>query len=319
MHAEGHRFDPDSLHNPMQRFTNLFPVWLLIGAALAFFFPPLFTWMNGSLITGTLGIIMLGMGITLELDDFRRIKEAPGRVFAGFLLQYSVMPLAGYGIAYLFSLPTPLAVGLILVSSCPGGTASNVVSYIAKADVALSVSMTALSTFVAAVMTPTFTYFLAGSRVEVPFFDLLLSTVSVVILPVGLGLWIHRLLPRFTRIITPFAPPIAVLGIIAIVGSILASSAQAIISAGWSLIGAVATLHSIGFLIGYLASRFFVDEKSARTISIEVGMQNSGLGAVLSRLHFANPLTAVPSAISSLVHSIIGSVLAWIWRMKASV
>jgi len=236
----------------------------------------------------------------------------------GVALQYTVMPVLGWLVALLYGLPTPLAVGLILVACCPGGTASNVVTYIARADVALSVTMTAVSTLLAVIMTPTLTALLAGSRVEVPALGLFLSTVQVVILPIAAGLLLKRWFPAVTRIVLPFAPLAAVLMITLIVASIIGAGRDEIIAGGGVLLLAVFTLHSGGFFLGYVLSRLVrTDVRTARTISIEVGMQNSGLGVVLATQNFANPLVAIPSAISSLFHSLIASVLAGVWRRTA--
>jgi BASS family bile acid:Na+ symporter len=214
-------------------------------------------------------------------------------------------------------LPTPFAVGLILVSCCPGGTASNVICFLARLDVALSVAMTAASTILAVVMTPMLTAWLAGSRIDVPALGLLLSTLQVVVLPLVVGGLMNRWAPRLTARILPVAPLLAVAMITLIVASIIGAGRDAILAAGPRLILAVASLHAGGFLFGYVLLRVLkADVRTARTISIEVGMQNSGLGVVLARQNFVDPLVAIPSAISSLFHSLIASLLAAVWRRK---
>jgi BASS family bile acid:Na+ symporter len=294
-----------------------FPVWVTIASLLALLRPGLFTWFTGPLITYGLGVIMLGMGITLTTDDFRRVFLLPRLVVLGVALQYSVMPFLGYTLAALFQLPTPFAVGLILVSCCPGGTASNVVTFLAGADVGLSVTMTACSTLLAAVMTPTLTALLAGTRVDVDAMGLFRSTVQVVIVPVVAGVLLNRFAPRLSRAVQPVAPVVAVAVIVLIVASIIGAGRSLILSAGARLIGAVFALHACGFLLGYVLSALLGARLQARrTISIEVGMQNSGLGVVLARQNFTNPATAIPSAISSLFHSVIGSALAGWWRLR---
>jgi BASS family bile acid:Na+ symporter len=298
--------------------TAAFPLWVLLASILALIRPALFTWFSGPLITIGLGVIMLSMGMTLGFDDFRRVGRERGRVLPGVLLQYTVMPALGWGLGYLFALPTPFAVGLILVSCCPGGTASNVITYLAKADVALSVTMTAVSTLIAALMTPMLTEFLAGSRVDVPATGLLVSTVQVVILPVAAGALLKWRFPRVIEAVLPIAPLVAVAAITLIVASIIGAGREDILDAGPRLILAVFSLHFFGFLFGYLAGKGFLGrEIAARTVSIEVGMQNSGLGVVLARQNFASPLVAIPSAISSLLHSLIGSLVAAWWRRSA--
>jgi bile acid:Na+ symporter, BASS family len=298
--------------------TNAFPLWVLAGSLAALAHPPLFTWFSGPLIPIGLGVIMLGMGLTLELEDFRRVVKRPLLVVLGVLLQYTVMPAIGWAVARAFDLPTFFAVGLILVACCPGGTASNVVSFLARADVPLSVTMTAVSTLLAVVVTPALTLALAGNRIDVPARGLLLSTVQVVILPVLVGVLLKRYAPRFSSAVLPVAPLAAVVTITLIVASIIGAGRREILAAGLSLVAAVFTLHAGGFLFGYVVSRVFTtDVIAARTISIEVGMQNSGLGVVLARQNFANPLVAIPSAISSLFHSLIASALAGLWRRTA--
>jgi len=298
--------------------TSAFPVWVLVCSVLALARPELFTWFSGPLITLGLGVIMLSMGMTLGFDDFRRVAKERGRVLPGVLLQYTVMPALGWSIGYLLALPTPLAVGLVLVSCCPGGTASNVISYLAKADVALSVTMTALSTLLAALMTPTLTALLAGNRIEVSAVGLFLDTVQVVILPVAGGALLKWRFPRLIAPVLPVAPLVAVLTITLIVASVIGASREQIFEAGARLLLAIFLLHALGFVFGYLAGKVMLRrENAARTVAIEVGMQNSGLGVVLARGNFTNPLVAVPSAISTVCHSLIGSLAAAWWSRSA--
>ncbi len=297
--------------------TNAFPVWVLGGGVLALFQPAWFTWFSGPWIVWGLAVIMLGMGMTLTLDDFRRVLTMPKPVALGFVAQFSVMPLLGWGIGLLLGLDTPFAVGLILVACCPGGTASNIVTFLARADVALSVVMTAVSTLAAVIMTPFLTQLLAGSRVPVDALGLLWSTLQVVILPVLAGVAINRFFPRVVRPVLPVAPLVSALTVALICASIIGQSATAIRASAGVLLLAVFMLHAGGFGLGYGLARLLGFGCSvARTVSIEVGMQNSGLGVVLARRHFADPLTAVPCAISSVFHSVIGSVLAGWWRLR---
>ena len=298
--------------------TFAFPLWALAASVLALYQPAFFTWFNGVLITLGLGAIMLSMGLTLQVEDFKRVAKRPRLIALGVTLQYVVMPLLGWTVARLMGLPTPLAVGLILVSCCPGGVASNVISYLALADVPLSVSLTAVSTGLSAIMTPALTTILASSRVDVPAAGLLIDTVQVVILPIVLGLMLRRYAQRVTAVILPVAPLMAVILITMIVASIIGANREDILQSGFQLITAVFLLHVCGFLLGYgLAWLLRSGIISARTISVEVGMQNSGLGVVLATQNFTDPLVAVPSAMSSLFHSLIGSVLAGIWRASA--
>lgn len=308
-----------TLHAFIERLTRAFPLWVITAAVVALVEPRYLTWFSGPLLTWGLGLIMLGMGLTLQVADFTRVAQAPVTVATGLVLQYTVMPSLGWAMGYAFSLPTPFAVGLVLVACCPGGTASNVVTFLARGDVPLSVTMTAVSTLLAAMMTPVLTELLAGSRVEVSVVGLLVSTLQVVILPVIAGLALTRLAPRTTARLQTVAPLAAVITIALIVGSILGAGRDDVLAAGLRLMGAVASLHAGGFALGYVLARFARrTETAARTIAIEVGMQNSGLGVVLARQHFASPLVAIPCAISSLTHSVMGSVLAAWWRRSAA-
>lgn len=288
-----------------------------MGSIVSFFFPHWFTWFTGPWITYGLGFTMLGMGITLLPQDFQEIFKTPIPVFVGVVLQYTVMPISGWGIGVLLDLPAPLATGLIVVSCCPGGVASNVITYLAKGDLALSVSMTAASTVLSVFMTPILTLLLIGKGVETSVSGLFLDTFQIVILPVTLGVWLNFYLPEISKRIQTVSPFVAVLLITMIVSSILGAGRDKIIQSVGILIVAVVGLHTSGFFFGYLISWLFIRKrKTSRTISIEVGMQNSGLGVVLSRNNFPDPLVAIPAAISSLVHSLIGSLLAAFWRKR---
>ncbi|MEN8769441.1 MAG: bile acid:sodium symporter family protein [Candidatus Arcticimaribacter sp.] len=301
-------------------FTRLFPLWVSLCAVIALINPALFTWFSGPWITYGLGGIMLGMGLTLQWQDFNQIFQTPKWVFLGLLLQFSLMPLMGWGLGILFELPPFFAVGLILVASCPGGTASNVIAYLARANVALSVAMTTCSTLAGIILTPYLTASLSGNYLSVDAWGLFYSTVKVVLLPVTLGVILNQYLPKLTQKAIPFAPPVAVLLIVLIVASIIGQGKEIILNAGLNLIFAIMILHLFGFVLGFMLSRIFIKDLAAsKTIAIEVGMQNSGLGAVLARENFTNPATAIPSAISSLVHSIYGSIFVSIFKEKNKV
>lgn len=298
--------------------TNLFPVWVVAGGGLALLHPPWFTWFRGDAIVWGLAVIMLGMGVTLSVEDFRRVLAIPKSIAVGLLAQYLIMPCLGFGIARLLRLETPLAVGLILVSCCPGGTASNVVCYLAKANVALSVLMTMCSTFAAIFLTPLLTHWLAGTYVPVDGWALFLDTLRVVLAPLVLGMVLHHSLPRLVRVVLPVAPLVSVVTIALICASIVGQRAGDIRQSGGSLLTAVFLLHAGGFALGHTFARWLgYDEWIRRTIAIEVGMQNSGLGVVLAQRNFpALPATATPCAISATFHSVIGSVLAGLWRLR---
>ena len=315
----------------INRATNLFAIWTVLGTIWAWFMPGHFTWVTDgsaevfgqSFISVMLGVIMLGMGLTLSFADFRRVLALPKAVAAGVVLQFTIMPLAGFTIAIATGLEPGLAVGLILVSCCPGGTASNVVTYLARANLALSVTMTMASTLVAIVLTPVLTGWLGGVFIEIDRWALFRSMVAIVLVPVVAGVLLNRFLPRLTTQVAKISPLISVIVVVVIVAGIIAASKPLIQEHAGVLLLALFALHVTGFALGYLLSRLLgFGMAECRTISIEVGMQNSGLGASLAAApsfaqQFATPMQAalapVPSAISAVYHVVIGSLLAGIW------
>lgn len=305
-------------HPVLTAMTRLYPVWLVLVSALALWQPALLSWFKGPWIFWALATVMLGMGFTLTLDDFRRLLVMPACVALGFVAQYSVMPLAGWGIARGMALDPGLAVGLILVASCPGGTASNVIAYLARANVALSVVLTMASTLLAFIMTPLWCQALAGTYVAVDAAGLCVSTLQMVVLPVVLGAFCNWRFPRAIARISQFGPAVSVLAIIFITGGIVAQSAPVLAQHATKLVLAVTALHITGFVIGYIIPRLFrFPADVARTVSIEVGMQNGGMAATLAKLHFpAQPLAAIPAVFSALLQNVIGSLLAARWRSR---
>lgn len=304
----------------LQKLTLLFPLWMLLTGAIALSWPEWLIPLNqGSVVVLILAFVMLCMGLTLTFDDFRRIARMPRVVAIGFAAQYTIMPLLAWGIATGLDLPPYFAVGLILVGCCPGGTASNLVAYIAKADVALSVVMTVCSTLAAVILTPLLTQLFAGTLVPVDTWMLFKQTLQVVILPVVLGVLLNRWAPQFVQRVMPVAPLLSVLGVCVICAVVFAAHAETILRHGAGLILAVALLHGGGFLIGYHFARIFgYHSQSARTLSIEVGMQNSGLAIVLAKQAFPMlPLAPVVGAVSVLTHSLLGSLLAVLWRIRS--
>jgi len=305
----------------LQKLTLLFPLWMIVLCAAALIWPEWLIFLNqGSVVVLILAFVMLCMGLTLTFDDFRRIVRMPKTVAIGFAAQYSIMPPLAYGIAYTLSLPDYFAVGLILVGCCPGGTASNLVTYIAKADVALSVVMTVCSTLAAVVLTPLLTQLFAGALVPVDSWLLFKQTLQVVILPVALGVLLNRWVPRLVQSVMPVAPLLSVLGVCVICAIVFAAHAESILNHGAELLLATALLHGGGFFIGYhLAKLLGCQLQTARTIAVEVGMQNSGLAIVLAKQAFPMLLlTPVAGAVSALMHSLIGSLLAVLWRIRTS-
>lgn len=305
----------------LQKLTLLFPLWMILAGAMALSSPEWLLPLNqGPVVVLILAFVMLCMGLTLTFDDFRRIARMPRVVAIGFAAQYTIMPVLAWGIATGLDLPVHFAVGLILVGCCPGGTASNLVSYIAKADVALSVVMTVCSTLAAVILTPVLTQLFAGTLVPVDTWMLFKQTLQVVILPVVLGVLLNRWVPQLVQRVMPVAPLLSVLGVCVICAVVFAANAETILTHGGELILAVALLHGGGFLIGYQFARIFgCQTQSARTISIEVGMQNSGLAIVLAKQAFPLlPLAPVVGAISVLMHSLVGSSLAALWLTRSS-
>ncbi|KAL6570555.1 putative sodium/metabolite cotransporter bass1, chloroplastic [Orobanche gracilis] len=298
-----------------EAISTAFPVWVALGCLLGLVRPSSFSWVHPKWTVMGITLTMLGMGMTLTFDDLRGALAMPKELLAGFFLQYSVMPLSGYLVSKLLNLPSYYAAGLILVGCCPGGTASNIVTYIARGNVALSVLMTAASTLSAVVMTPFLTAKLAGQYVAVDAAGMFMSTLQVVLLPVLAGAFLNQYFQSLVKIVGPLMPPIAVATVAVLCGNAIAHSSSAILMSGRLVVLAVALLHTSGFFFGYVLSRILgIDVSSSRTVSIEVGMQNSVLGVVLATQHFGNPLSAVPCAVSSVCHSILGSALAGIWR-----
>ena len=262
---------------------------------------------------------MLGMGLTLRWEDFRRVTHTPKWVFTGLFLQFTVMPFFGWLLSKAFDLPAFFAVGLILVSCCPGGTASNVIIFLSRSNLALSLTMTALSTMAAVILTPLLTSSLSGSEIDVDAMGLFYSTLKVVLIPVVLGILLNAKLPLYTQKIQFYSPSVAVILITLIVASIIGEGKEIILGSGVSLIFSIMTLHLIGFVLGYFLSKLLLKEEGvSRTISVEVGMQNSGLGVVLAKENFANPAVAIPAAVSSLVHSLYGSIFVTLFRTKSA-
>ncbi|MER3447104.1 MAG: hypothetical protein C4291_09785 [Candidatus Dadabacteria bacterium] len=254
---------------------------------------------------------MFGMGITLKKEDFKRVFLRPQDVAIGFCAQYGIMPLAGFALAKVFRLEPLLAVGVVLVGSCPGGTASNVITYLGRGDVVLSVAVTSVTTLFSPILTPLFTYLLAGEWTAVPVLKLFISTVEIILLPVALGLFVRGLFKEKVEAVIPLLPSIT---IIFIVGVIVAANAGSIGRVGFRAAFAVMVHNIVGLVIGFYIARLFgMEIPKARAVSIEVGMQNSGLGVALAGAHFG-VIAALPSAIFSVWHNISGSLLAWWWR-----
>lgn len=298
----------------IETLTTLFPLWVILGTVIGIYKPSAVTWLETDLFTVGLGFLMLSMGLTLTFEDFRRCLRNPWTVGVGFLAQYMIKPLLGFVIALTLKLSAPLATGLILVSCCPGGQASNVATYISKGNVALSVLMTTCSTIGAIVMTPLLTKILAGQLVPVDAAGLALSTFQVVLVPTIVGVLLNEFFPKFTSKIITVTPLIGVILTTLLCASPIGQVADVLKTQGAQLLLPVALLHAAAFLIGYWISKLSFGESTSRTISIECGMQSSALGFLLAQRHFTNPLVAVPSAVSVVCMALGGSGLAVYWR-----
>lgn len=263
-----------------------------------------------------LGVIMFGMGMTLRVEDFSEVLIRPKDVAVGVLAQYSIMPLLAYGLARAFALPDDLAVGVVLLGACPGGTASNVITYLAKGDVALSVTMTSVSTLFAPIMTPLLTLWLAETWAPVPVGGLFVSAVKIVLIPVLLGLAVHIRFSEQVEKGIAVLPLVSVATIVVVVGAVIGANAQQILTCALTIFAVVVLHNLLGLALGYGAGLAMgMNEPRKRAIAAEVGMQNSGLSVALAMSHF-NPAVAIPGAIFSVWHNISGPVLATIWSRR---
>lgn len=291
-------------------------VLVLAAALLALAFPDFLQQIRPTSINYLLGVVMFGMGLTLNLKDFQIVFSRPKDVIIGCVTQFTVMPLLAWGLARLFQLDETLTLGVVLVGCCPGGTASNVITYLAKGDLALSVGMTGVSTLLAPFLTPLLTWALAGKSVNVDVASMFLSILWVVIFPIILGLLVKWIWPKFTEKATDYLPAFSSIAIAFIVAIIIAANADKLL-AGGLIIVLVVMLHNIcGLSLGYLTGRLLgLSESKKRAISIEVGMQNSGLASSLATIHFAAyPLAPIPGAIFSVWHNLSGAAVAYIYR-----
>ena len=299
----------------MARFNDFFPAWALLAALVAYLQPGLFQSLGGLIVPG-LSLIMFCMGLTLEVADFRRVLALPRAIGIGVALQFLLMPLAAWAIAQVLSLPEQLAAGLILVGCCAGGTASNVICYLARGDVALSISMTLVSTLLGVVLTPFLCWLYIDQAIEVDYLSMLLSIVKMVLLPVLAGLLLNHYLRSGVDRVRAVLPSIAIITICLLIAIIVALNASRLAQLGPLLVLAVILHNSLGYLGAYGASRLLgMDVLRSRTIAIEVGMQNSGLGVALAVQYFS-AAAALPGALFSVWHNLSGSLLAAWWSRR---
>ncbi|MEC1602831.1 MULTISPECIES: bile acid:sodium symporter family protein [Bacillus] len=292
-----------------------FGIWVIIFAVLGFSFPSLFSWIS-SYITILLGIIMFGMGLTLQTDDFKELIRKPLYVIIGVIAQYTIMPLVAFGLAYGLHLPSEIAVGVILVGCCPGGTASNVMTFLAKGNTALSVAVTTISTLLAPVLTPVLIMLFAKEWLPVSPGSLFISILQAVLIPIIAGLVVKIFFKKQVAKAVHALPLVSVIGIVAIVSAVVSGNRENLLQSGLLIFSVVILHNGFGYLLGFLCAKLLkMDYASQKAIAIEVGMQNSGLGAALATAHFS-PLSAVPSAIFSVWHNLSGSLLATYWSKK---
>ena len=308
----------------MKRLCDFIARWMgalvLIAAIFSLLMPEPFMAIGTWVINPMLGVIMFGMGLTLSPKDFRIVFSRPRDVLTGCLAQFTIMPLMAWLLTKVFQLPAELALGVILVGCCPGGTASNVITYLAKGDLALSVGMTATSTLLAPILTPLLTWLMAGTYVDVDTWGMLQSIVYVVIAPIIVGFLIQHFLPTFTRKAVVYLPAFSSVVIAFVVCIVVGHNASRLMTGGMIVV-VVVMLHNLsGLAMGYSLGRLLGLSHDKRTaISIEVGMQNSGLASSLATLHFAAfPMATIPGAIFSVWHNISGALIAKIYSMHSS-
>ena len=302
--------------NKMKRISEILGksmAWIvLLIAVLALFLPNTCRWIPTGWITYLLMIVMFGMGMTMKLSDFAIVFQRPRDVIIGCLTQFIVMPLLAFFLGKLFGLDNELLVGVVIVGTCPGGTSSNVITYLSKGDTALSVGMTSINTLLAPLLTPLLTYLYLRTTVSVPMMSMFVSILQVVIVPISLGLLINQMFGTMTRKVSDALPAVSVTAICLIVASVVSHNSEKIRSTGLMILAVVVLHNLLGYLCGYLVGVLFqMDLPRKKAISIEVGMQNSGLATTLAGSAFPDlTMATVPGAIFSVWHNISGALLA---------
>lgn len=289
--------------------SKTFALWVLLFAYLAFQFPDTYK-QFAPYIPYLLGIVMFGMGITLTFNDFGEVFKHPKSVIIGVVGQFVIMPAIAFALAKCFNLPADLAIGVILVGSCPGGTSSNVMTYLAKGNTALSVACTTISTLLAPLLTPVIFYLLASQWLVIDAAGMFISVLKMVLFPIFLGLVVRALFKKQISEISQTMPLLSVISIVLILAAVVAVSKDKIVESGLLIFGVVVLHNCLGYLVGFFAAKLLgLNIADSKAVSIEVGMQNSGLGAALAAAHF-NPIAAVPSAVFSFWHNVSGPILA---------
>ncbi|MDI7862408.1 bile acid:sodium symporter family protein [Rhizobiaceae bacterium n13] len=286
-----------------------FAVWVVLFAILGYFMPDTFKQIAPWIVT-LLAIIMFGMGLTISVDDFREVARRPFDVGIGVVSQFLIMPLLAVLLTRIIPMPPEVAAGVILVGCCPGGTSSNVMTYLSKGDVALSVACTSVTTLAAPIVTPFLVWLFASQYLPVDAMAMFISIVKVVLVPLALGFACQKIMPGVVKAAVPALPLVSVIGIVLIVSAVVGASKPAIAQSGLMIFAVVVLHNGLGYLLGFTAARAFgLSLAKRKAIAIEVGMQNSGLGAALANAYFS-PVAAVPSAIFSVWHNISGALLA---------
>ncbi len=298
-------------------YVGKYLTYLVLATILsAYFFPSMYTWAAPNTIW-LLGVVMFGMGMTLHARDFKLVLERPKEVFVGTVCHYTVMPIAAYALVLAFDMTPELALGMVLLGSCPSGTASNVMSFLAKGDVPLAVSITAISTLLAPIMMPFIVWALAGQWVSVSFFAMAMTVLKVILLPILLGLLVHKLIgDTYVEQCKKFLVLVSAFSVLSILGAVIALNGARILAVGGFVIVLVVAHCLIGFAIGFYTTKKMGFTKPAQhSITLEVGMQNDALAISVAAVYFA-PAVAIPAAIGAAVHQICGSLLASLFALR---
>ena len=297
-------------------FTKYMAIIILIVAGVSLFVPKTALWISTSWINNLLAVIMFGMGMTLKPNDFVLIFKRPKDVIFGIIAQYSVMPMVAFILCYLFHLDSALTAGVVLVGTCPGGTASNVITYLSKGDIALSVCMTSVNTLLSVILTPLITYLILETTVSVDITKMFLGILNVILIPIILGIIFNKFFAKFTQKIVDFLPVISVVAICAIIASVVSHNAQKICTCAFTVLCVVILHNILGYFLGFLLGKMLkMEPEKIKAFSIEIGMQNSGLATSLAVTAFpALPLATVPGAIFSVWHNISGGILSVFYR-----
>ena len=306
----------DFLRKVSEAFGRYMAVIVVVVTLLALFVPQSSLWIQTGWITPLLMIIMFGMGLTLEIKDFALVFTKPKYILIGCLAQFIIMPALAYGLSLAFALDAALMAGVILVGTCPGGTSSNVITYLSRGDVALSVGMTSVNTLLAPFLTPAISYLLLQKTVNVDVWAMFISIVQLVIVPIVLGFVINKLVSKITRAFVDVLPAVSVTAICMIVACVVSHNAARILATGMLVFGVVFLHNMLGYLCGFVLGKILgLDSAKTKALSVEVGMQNSGLATSLAGSAFPElAMATVPGAIFSVWHNISGALLASVYR-----